>query len=68
MRDGCARLGLRQDERILIHEGSLFSNPLPTPMADDAPWLRLPQASFRHLDMSFSEGGCDAIRPHLHRF
>ena len=53
-------------DNVLIHEGALFSNPLPTPMADDAPWPRLPQANFRHVDMSFSEGGYDAIRPHLH--
>jgi len=64
--DGTARLGLRQDGHVLIHEGALFSNPLPTPMADDAHWLRLPQANFRHVDMSFPEGGYDAIRPHLH--
>ena len=37
-----ARPGLRRDERILIHEGDLVSNLLPTSMADDAHWLRLP--------------------------
>ena len=54
--DGHARLGLRQGEHVLIHEGDLVSNPLPTPMADDAHWLRLPQANCPHVDMSFSEG------------
>ena len=64
--DGSARPGLLQDGHVLIHEGALFSNPLPTPMADDGPWLLLPQANFRHVDNSFPEGGYDAIRPHLH--
>ena len=66
MAAGYARPGLRRNERILIHEGALFSNPLPTPMADDVPWPRLPQTNFRRMDMSLSEGDYDAIRPHLH--
>ena len=40
--DGTARLGLRQDGQILIHEGDLFSNPAPTGQqlkVEDAEWL-----------------------------
>ena len=40
--DGTARLGLRQDEHILIHDGDLFPNPLPTGQklaVKDAEWL-----------------------------
>ncbi|MGD2011349.1 MAG: fumarylacetoacetate hydrolase family protein [Desulfobacterales bacterium] len=40
--DGTARLGLRQDEQILIYEGDLFANPLPTGQkldVQDADWL-----------------------------
>jgi hypothetical protein len=40
--DGKARLGLRQDEQILIYEGDLFANPLPTGQkldVQDAEWL-----------------------------
>ena len=42
MFEGMARLGLRQDEHILIYEGDLFSNPLPTGQklnVKDAEWL-----------------------------
>jgi hypothetical protein len=51
MFEGMARLGLRQDEQVLIHEGDLFSNTLPTPTADDAHWFRLPEANCRHVNM-----------------
>ena len=40
--DGKARLGLRQDEHILIHEGTLFDNGGPTGQrvqVDEAEWL-----------------------------
>jgi 2-keto-4-pentenoate hydratase/2-oxohepta-3-ene-1,7-dioic acid hydratase in catechol pathway len=40
--DGTARLGLRQDEQVLIYEGDLFSNHLPTGQkldVQDAEWL-----------------------------
>jgi hypothetical protein len=50
--EGMARPGLRRDEHILIHEGDLFSDPLPTPTADYAHWLRLPEANCRHVNMS----------------
>ena len=40
--DGCARFGLRQDEHILLYEGDLFANPVPTGQqlkVDEAEWL-----------------------------
>ena len=40
--DGTARLGLRQGEQVLIQEGSLFGNPVPTGQrvkVDEAEWL-----------------------------
>jgi 2-keto-4-pentenoate hydratase/2-oxohepta-3-ene-1,7-dioic acid hydratase in catechol pathway len=40
--EGKARLGLRQDEYILIHEGDLFSGPAPTGQkldVQEAEWL-----------------------------
>jgi 2-keto-4-pentenoate hydratase/2-oxohepta-3-ene-1,7-dioic acid hydratase in catechol pathway len=40
--DGNARLGLRQDEQILIHQGDLFANPVPTSQqlkVEEAEWL-----------------------------
>ncbi|TWU04200.1 Ureidoglycolate lyase [Symmachiella macrocystis] len=40
--DGSPHLGLRQDEHILIHEGDLFANPVPTGREVDvaeAEWL-----------------------------
>ncbi|MGD8269475.1 MAG: DUF2437 domain-containing protein, partial [Desulfobacterales bacterium] len=40
--DGTARLGLRQDGDILIHEAELFANPVPTGQkldVQDAEWL-----------------------------
>jgi 2-keto-4-pentenoate hydratase/2-oxohepta-3-ene-1,7-dioic acid hydratase in catechol pathway len=40
--DGNARLGLRQDEHILIYEGDLFANPKPTGQqlkVEEAEWL-----------------------------
>jgi 2-keto-4-pentenoate hydratase/2-oxohepta-3-ene-1,7-dioic acid hydratase in catechol pathway len=40
--DGSARLGLRQDEHILIHEGNLFANPVSTGQrvkVEEAEWL-----------------------------
>jgi 2-keto-4-pentenoate hydratase/2-oxohepta-3-ene-1,7-dioic acid hydratase in catechol pathway len=42
MFEGMPRLGLRQDERILIYDGELFSNPVPTGQkldVKDAEWL-----------------------------
>jgi 2-keto-4-pentenoate hydratase/2-oxohepta-3-ene-1,7-dioic acid hydratase in catechol pathway len=42
MFDGTARLGLRQDEHVLIHEGSLFANPVATGQrvkVEEAEWL-----------------------------
>ena len=40
--DGSARPGLRQDGHILVHEGDLFANPVPTGEkvdAEQAEWL-----------------------------
>lgn len=40
--EGSVRLGLRQDEHILIHEGDLFANPAATGQrvnVDEAKWL-----------------------------
>ena len=40
--DGTARLGLRQDEHVLIYEGDLFAAPMPTGQQvklDEAEWL-----------------------------
>ena len=40
--DGTARPGLRQDGHILVHEGDLFANPVPTGEkvdAEQAEWL-----------------------------
>ena len=40
--DGTARLGLRQDEHVLIYEGDLFAAPVPTGQQvklDEAEWL-----------------------------
>ncbi len=40
--DGTARLGLRQDEQILIYEGDLFANPVATGQklqVQEAEWL-----------------------------
>lgn len=40
--DGTARLGLRQDEQILIHEGNMFASAVPTGQqlnVEDAEWL-----------------------------
>jgi 2-keto-4-pentenoate hydratase/2-oxohepta-3-ene-1,7-dioic acid hydratase in catechol pathway len=40
--DGSVRLGLRQGERILVYEGDLFANPVPTGQqlkVEEAEWL-----------------------------
>jgi hypothetical protein len=42
--EGKARLGLRQDEKIHIYEGDLFSSPVPTGQELDVKGSRVARA------------------------